>query len=46
MIDTLETNNTISVDAETNTEKITRRAGRPGKILTPEELEETQRQKT
>ena len=30
----------MSVDAETNTEKIIRRAGRPRKILTPEELEE------
>ena len=40
MIDTLETKNTMSVDAETNTEKTMRRAGRPRKILTPEELEE------
>ena len=38
-MDNLETNNTMSVDAETNTEKITRR-GRPRKVLTPEELEE------
>ena len=30
----------MSVDAETNTEKIIRRAGRPWKTLTPEELEE------
>ena len=36
----------MSVDAETNTEKITRRAGRPRKILTPEELEEKNRPKT
>ena len=40
MMDTQETNNTMPVDAETNTEKIIRRAGRPRKILTPEELEE------
>jgi hypothetical protein len=46
MMDTLEINNTISVDAETNTEKIIRRAGRPRKILTPEELEEKNRPKT
>ena len=39
-MDNLETNITMSVDAETNTEKITRRAGRPRKVLTPEELEE------
>ena len=45
MMDTLETNNTMSVDAETNTEKIIRRAGRPRKILTPEELEEKNRPK-
>ena len=46
MMNNLETNNTMSVDAETNTEKITRRAGRPRKILTPEELEEKNRPKT
>ena len=40
MMNTLETNNTMSVDAETNTEKIIRRVGRPRKVLTPEELEE------
>ena len=45
MMNTLETNNTTSVDAETNTEKIIRRAGRPRKILTPEELGETNRPK-
>ena len=43
MVDTLEANNTMSVDAETNTEKIIRRAGRPRKNLTPEELEEKNR---
>ena len=46
MMDTLETHNTMSVDAETNTEKIIRRAGRPRKILTPEELGEKNRPKT
>ncbi len=45
MMNTLETNSTMSVDAETNTEKIIRRAGRPRKILTPEELEEKSRPK-
>ncbi len=45
-MNTLETNNTMSVDAETNTEKIIRRAGRPRKVLTPEELEEKNRPKT
>ncbi len=39
-MDTLETNNSTPVDAETNTEKIIRRVGRPRKVLTPEELEE------